>query len=153
MNRKPLIQLWDSVGLGLILECPSGVLVSNQTGGYSCLHPEVEGVFVPLRNDCLVPERTLLSPEIELMEYFEGYPHEGSGATSGLSPQDADFIEKILAKVNLHPAITIDRKLLDKSHEAWVHVTVASDESGHEVAVFSGFQYPAKGILTWSNSD
>jgi hypothetical protein len=58
---KPTIELWESVGLGLIVEMPSGVLYSNQTGGFSCLHPSTEGVFLPIRNDHSFWE--LLSPE------------------------------------------------------------------------------------------
>ena len=58
------IELWEHVGLGLILEWPSGVMITNQTGGTSCLAPEIEGVFIPLRNDCTEKERVLVSPEI-----------------------------------------------------------------------------------------
>ncbi len=48
---KPTIRLYEVVGTGVILTCASGVMVSNQTGGASCLQPEVEGVYIPLRND------------------------------------------------------------------------------------------------------
>lgn len=34
-------ELYEGVGLGLIVEWPSGVVFSNQTGGKSCLHPEL----------------------------------------------------------------------------------------------------------------
>ena len=61
---KPTIELWESVGLGLIVEMPSGVLYSNQTGGFSCLHPAIEGVFLPLRNDHSFWK--LISPERDL---------------------------------------------------------------------------------------
>lgn len=48
---KPIIEIWDSVGLGLIIEYPSGVVIVNQTGGTACLHSECEGVYLPLAND------------------------------------------------------------------------------------------------------
>jgi hypothetical protein len=35
--------------LGLIVKANTRVLYSNQSGGLACLHPEVEGFFVPLR--------------------------------------------------------------------------------------------------------
>jgi hypothetical protein len=46
--NTPLIRLWNTGGIGLILLYPSGIWYTNQTGGYSCFHPEVEGMFVPL---------------------------------------------------------------------------------------------------------
>jgi hypothetical protein len=41
------LSLYDA-GLGLIIEHPTGVIYSNQTGGNFCLQPELEGAFVPL---------------------------------------------------------------------------------------------------------
>jgi len=153
MSRKPSIELWQHAGMGLIIEYPSGVICSNQTGGTACLHPEVEGVFVPLRNDTLEETHSLISPENELYEYFVGPKHKGAGATSGLDSEDADKIQTVLAKHCLSPPIDIDRQRLKESHEAWVYVTISGDED-QAAPVFSGFEpYPRKGILTWSNSD
>src|SRR6478735_2795556 len=67
---KPTIELWESVGLGLIVEMPSGVLYSNQTGGFSCLHPSAEGVFLPLGNDHSFWE--LISPGARPVGLFRG---------------------------------------------------------------------------------
>jgi hypothetical protein len=47
----PKIRLWDGAGLGVIISSPTGVLYSNQTGGFSCLHPELEGAYIPLNTD------------------------------------------------------------------------------------------------------
>ena len=44
--NKPQIEIWDSVGLGIIIEFPTGVMISNQTGGTACLHPKTEGIFL-----------------------------------------------------------------------------------------------------------
>ena len=90
---KPMIKLWESVGLGLIIEMPTGILYSNQTGGFSCLQPSLEGTFLPLRNDHSFWE--LMSPERELREYFEGPKHGGTGATSGLDTEDADAVDGV----------------------------------------------------------
>jgi Family of unknown function (DUF6210) len=90
---QPRIELWEHVGLGLIISWPSGIIFTNQTGGTSCLHPEFEGVFVPIRNDCTEKERTLLSPENDLWDYFTGPRWKGTGATNGLQEEDADFID------------------------------------------------------------
>lgn len=152
---KPTIRLYDAVGTGLILTCPSGVLVSNQTGGTSCQQPEIEGVYIPLRNDYGLKDLRFSSPELELAAYFVGPKHRGAGATSGLDSQDADFIDEVLSRSGLDGAISVDRKQIDSSHEAWVHVVIKTDESADEdLAMFAGFgPYPRHGILTWSNSD
>jgi len=150
---KPVIRLWDSVGLGIIIAHPSGVVFSNQTGGTACLQPELEGVFVPLRNDVLTETQEFLSPERDLCEHFTGPKHCGAGATPGLDSEDADFIDGVLAKHRLADVLRVERNKLRDSHEAWVQVVVSGDESD-EHPVFSGFgPYPRQGVLTWSNSD
>ena len=130
-------------------------MVSNQTGGTSCLQPEVEGVYIPLRNDYALKDLRFSSPELELSAYFEGPKHRGAGATSGLDSADADFIDNVLSNSGLDGAISVDRKQLVCSHEAWVHVVLKTDESADEdLAMFAGFgPYPRHGILTWANSD
>jgi hypothetical protein len=152
---KPVIQLWESVGLGLIVEHPSGIIYSNQTGGTSCFHPEVEGVFVPLRNEMDHEGPRLISPENDLFAYFEGPKHGGAGATSGLDSDDADFIDDLLRKHSLGDIVAVDRERLRESHESWVHVTVKQEEkSDHGIKIFRGLgPYPRPGVLTWSNTD
>ncbi|OUS29458.1 hypothetical protein A9Q99_10215 [Gammaproteobacteria bacterium 45_16_T64] len=149
---KPKIDLYDSVGLGLIICFESGVVFSNQTGGGSCLHPEIEGVYVPLRNDYTEEEKTFMSPELDLAEHFEGSKWQGAGATNGIDPEDSDTIQSILNNAGLE-SIEIDRNKLHLSHEAWIYVKINGDES-KEFPVFEGFSpYPIPGVLTWSNSD
>ena len=154
-RMKPTIQLYESVGTGIILNYPSGIMFTNQTGGTSCLHPEIEGIYVPIRNDFMEPSGPLLSPTVDLRQYFEGLKHGGAGATRGLDSEDADFIDSLLGRVQLGTSISVDRTRLVESHEAWVHVIVSGDESGdRNLSIFSGFTpYPRQGILTWCNSD
>lgn len=154
-------ELFGFVGLGLIVECPSGVIWSNQTGGAFNLHPEVEGLFVPLRTAVRWPnwpqgssrpadaaEPVLVGPAIELMEYFWGPKYAGRGAEWGLDVEDADFIDAVLAKHSLGAFVTLDRERLKDSDEAWVHVTV------HRELKFTGVALlPCPGVLTWLNSD
>lgn len=150
-----IIELWESVGLGLIIEYPSGIIYSNQTGGTSTLHPELEGVFVPLRNDVEVKEPKLVGTQNDLLHYFEGPKHRGTGATSGLDLADADFIQAVLERYCLGDIVTVDRSRLRESHEAWVRVIVEREEQNqHDLRIFRGFgPYPRPGVLTWSNSD
>jgi hypothetical protein len=150
-----IIELWESVGLGLIIEYPSGVIYTNQTGGTSNLAPNVEGVFVPLRNGVEYKEPKLFGPENDLLRYFKGPKHRGTGATSGLDPVDAGFIQAVLERYSLGDIVTVDRSRLRESHEAWVRVIVEREEHNqHDLRIFRGFgPYPRSGVLTWSNSD
>jgi hypothetical protein len=78
---------------------------------------------------------------------------EWNGSHPGLKEEDADFIDNLLQRVRLFPAIRVDRSRLAESHEAWVHVTIAGEEPGPH-PVFEGFgPYPRPEILTWPNSD
>jgi hypothetical protein len=150
---RPVVRLWEGVGLGVIIEYPSGVLYSNQTGGTACRQPSVEGVFVPLRND--ITDGVLLSPERELRHYFADGKYggdgkyAGTGAVGGIDTDDVQFINTVLTKCALSEALSVDVSRLSESEEAWIPVVIAKDEG-----VFSGFgPYPKRGILTWPNSD
>jgi hypothetical protein len=148
----PLIRLLDAVGLGMIVEMPTGVMYSNQTGGASCLHPRVEGLYVPLANDC-TESWELISPERRLAGFFEGPKHRGTGATRGFDEEDASFIEQTLAEARLSHVLQLDRSRLRDSHEAWVHVLLLGDDTG-SAPLFSGLgPYPRRAVLTWGNSD
>lgn len=150
---QPRVELWEHVGLGLIVSWESSIVFTNQTGGTSCLAPEFEGVFVPLRNDCTEKERVLVSPENDLWDYFTGPRWRGTGATNGLQEEDADFIDALLQRVSLFPTVRVDRSRLADCHEAWIRVTIAGDEPC-DPPLFGGFApYPRPGILTWQNSD
>jgi hypothetical protein len=142
---KPKIELWDGIGLGAIVSYPTGVLYSNQTGGTSCLHPELEGAFVPLDTDA----------GNELHAYFAGPKHRGTGATRGLDDEDAAFIEMLLAKRRLSTFVSLDRGRLRESHEAWVWANLTGD-GGENVdsPPFTNLgPYPRPAILTWDNTD
>ncbi len=153
MSTPPSIHLFDTVGLGLIIEDARGASYSNQTGGTSCLQPTAVGYYVPLRNDRAVTSHVFLSPELELLAYFEGPRHAGAGATSGLDEEDANYVDAVLQRCGLSAAVSVDRTRLRESHEAWVRVTIHSDESD-SCPVFSGFApFPRTGVLTWTNSD
>jgi len=146
------ILLYEHVGLGLVISWPSGIVYSNQAGGYGCTQPTIEGVFVPLRNDCLLDGK-LLSPETELLSYFTGPKHRGAGARNGLDQQDADHLDSVLRSHRLDRCLHVDRARLTDSDEAWVFVQVTADEDS-DGGLFSGFApYPRSGVLTWSNSD
>ncbi len=152
LQNKPIIEIWDSVGLGIIIEYPTGVWVSQQTGGTSCLHPKVEGIYLPLHNDYTHKEHQFLSPEIDLSQYFEGPKHNGTGATSGLDQEDVKVITEILTKYKLGHILEINKSKLKESHEAWVHIWLKPEKNN--IPLWTGFEpYPRNAILTWCNSD
>jgi hypothetical protein len=110
---NPTIRLWEHVGMCLIIEYPSGVWYSNQTGGHNCLQPSLEGVLVPVRNEGSEDGRLVFSPESDLSDYFKGPKWCGSGATSGIDADDADYIEKALSEAGLSESISVDRSRLN----------------------------------------
>ena len=149
----PHVDLFEFSGLAVIIEWPSGLVYSNQTGGHSCLHPELQGALIPLRNDVEHPSGKLLSPETDLFAYFQGPPHDGTGATLGLSEADADFIDSVLRKWKL-THVRVDRARLSESHEAWVWVLVHEEPPNPARPLFHGFgPYPLRGVLVWTNTD
>jgi len=148
---KPLVAIWDTVGFGIIIGFPTGVLITNQTGGIACLQPKMEGVYVPLANDYKEASKEFLSPEIALTDYFKGVKYKGSGAVKGIDLEDVAIINEILTQFNLHKMITIDQEKLSESHEAWVHIKIRHDS---DLSILRGFsEHVLKGVLTWSNSD
>jgi hypothetical protein len=166
---RPIIRLWHGPGLGLILLGESGVLYTNQTGGYACLHPAAEGWYVPL-----VDSR--YDQDAALKAYFGGPPWNGACAT-GITNADADFVDRLLQSSSVSAFLRVDRERLTNSHEAWLHVVIgtvpikatvfppASAPGGQSSAPlppptpinrakapvygFSGY----RGILTWCNAD
>ncbi len=148
--NQPLIEIWDTVGLGIIIEFPTGIMISNQTGGTACLHPKIEGIFLPLSNDYFEESLKFISPEIELIDYFNGPKYNGSGATKGIDNEDVHEINSILSKYGLDGFIEIDLTRLTESHEAWIKIKINNTQKSD---LIKGFKYPLNGILTWSNSD
>lgn len=142
--NKPIIRLWQSKGIGLVLLFASGVRYSNQTGGHTCLHPEVEGAYVPLVSE-------MVDQEGELTAYFTG-PKWGGWCSDGIDEETADFVDSVLEKSPHTERVKVDRSRLSDSHEAWVHVLLSSTDEDAAFREIDGF--PRSGaVLTWENSD
>jgi hypothetical protein len=148
------VALWHEVGAGIIVEWPTGTVYTNQTGGTACLHPELEGAFVPLGNDTTMPEGVLVGLSVQLEALFTGVKYVGAGALAGLDSQVADAIDRLLAELGYSGCIEVNRSKLHHSHEAWVHIVLLADDPSRDAGLFSGFgPYPRGGVLTWANSD
>jgi len=144
MSIKPLVQLYDAGGPGLIVLFPSGVLYSNQVGGYSCLQSEAEGIYVPLVDE-------VVNQEEQLYTYFTG-PKLLGGCANGIDAEDADAIDTILHARLLTEFISVDRSKLGWSCEAWVYVKIANQPPERAVSYSSGVGQTASG-LTIKDSD
>ncbi|MCA9882794.1 MAG: hypothetical protein H6670_00310 [Anaerolineaceae bacterium] len=168
---QPLVILYDSCGLGLIIKYPSGVLYSNQAGGYACMQPAEEGIYVPLSNDGFNLDQIFY-------KYFTG-PKWMGGCANGIDDETADFIDEQLKTYLPASIIRVDRDRMKDSYEAWVYVRIAiqpderpaysitfegsftkSDKRFNSEAydidpsayLFYGFG-ACEGVLTWFNSD
>jgi hypothetical protein len=136
--------LYSAKGVGIVVLSPSGVIFSNQAGGYACLQPELEGVYVPLDDD-------FNDIETKLSDYFTGPKHLGTGATRGHDEDDADRIDEILHSRSVPCPVAVDRQRLGESVEAWVFVRLRADDG--PFPILEGFQTGSPAVLTWTNSD
>lgn len=135
VKQKPIVELLDLDDLGIIILFPSGVIFTNQVAGYGCLHPEAEGVFIPLS----VGHKKIL---FALQQHFNGnWQH--------IEETDAQIVDRLLRSDGFE-FIKVDRTKLEESFEAWIYVNVA--EISETFPLLKGFG-EAKGILTWANSD
>ncbi len=148
--NMPIIKLYGASGLGLIVLYPSGVLYTNQTGGYACLHPVTEGVYAPLSD-------ARHEQQQKLYDYFTGSKYQG-WCTEGIDEDDALVIDAILATACDSACLRVNREKFTASHEAWVYVTIHrpidapnrwETQPGYTVYGFCG----KEGIVTWENSD
>src|SRR5215204_4527094 len=127
MNRA-IINLYQLDGIGLIVSHSTGVLYSNQTGGYACLSPEFEGVFVPLKDP-------LVNQQEQLEKYFTGSKWKGH-CYNNIDIETADFIDKILKSSYLTSRLKVNREKLNESHEAWIHVNILPDNRDKDLQEF-----------------
>jgi hypothetical protein len=136
-KNKKIVSLYNSLGVQLIFKINSGVIYTNQTGGYACCQSFEEGVLLPFNSDDVHKESIL---EKELSEITNN--------ETLLSPEIADKIDTILMKYSMTKCAKVDRIKLKASMEAWVHVTITENQE----CEFHNFN-DGKGILTWNNSD
>lgn len=121
--------------MGVIIECPSNIVWSNQTGGTCCAHPEVEGIYVPLRIG--TPPETDILYDIGYMEY------------------DPKLVTQWLADNALDHFFEARKSFSDKYKtfgEAWVPVKIFGKEKVRldpHLRPFAGMD----AIITYTNSD
>src|SRR3990167_9338730 len=128
-----MIDLGMTDAFGIIWLEENGEVYSNQTGGYSCSHPEARGVFQPLQS-CL---------EESFEDHFAGASSVyGGWCMDGIEEKTADWLDSVFewTKDFLDQTLAkcrVDREKMKKSMEAWVYIKMGDK----------------KGVLTWNNSD
>ena len=140
--KKPLIELFSFSGIGLIFQCQSGVLYTNQVGGYACLQPEIEGVFMPLADE-------KFDKYHDLKRFFARGNWKGN-CYNGINEETAKFVDSILFNLLGTQTVEVDKDKLFESNEAWIYVVAFDD--GVTYKQWEGFG-DATGVLTWMNSD
>lgn len=134
-------ELYNIKGVGLIIPLNTGIVFTNQVCGTACLHPELEGIFVPF-NDCLLQEDYRDSLEYKLIQLFA---ENGWGA---ITKEQAEQIDNYLSIFPETKGASVDLQRLEESYESWVWINVEpSIDSG--LSEFGSFQ----AVLTWQNSD
>lgn len=133
------VVLHDFPDLGLIVKAATNVIYTNQTGGFACWHPEVEGFLVPLRANLGMRELDALRSLC------------GSDFDDGIDSETADELESMLARLGFK-GIRVDRSKLAESWESWIHV-ILSGELGLDVPLEGQIPESLEAVLTWPNSD
>lgn len=101
------MEMWDLQGPWLIVIDEDGMAITNQCGGYACLHPSAVGFLL----------RLPLKLETEIFDYFVG-DKWGGWCDKGIDAETADFLDPIIKPHGL----TVDRDKMGDDMEAWIHV-------------------------------
>lgn len=143
MSTPRHVDLWQLHPVaGIIVAHPSGVVYTNQAGGYATYHPSMEGVFVPL------PRPGELQASLD-EHFFDGPKWEGY-CYSGIDVETADFIDQLLSTLPPMRGVRVNRERMKESMEAWIHLTISpSADDDSAVSDFAG----TAAVLTWENSD
>jgi len=139
------IDLWGMENtIGLIIEDKiSPVIYSNQAGGYSCLHPEVRGYFVPVEfKGCI------------LAKFMNEQYTTGWVLNESFYDDIPEIMKQLYDYFCEHYSFELDQSKIDKNIEAWVYLIAKREvvESRYS-GILQGFPETFTAILTWSNSD
>lgn len=136
----------------LIIEAKTGVKYSNQTGGYACNHPEVEGFLLPINLTLDCAEQGLL-----LNCYYMNADDESTTYTKEQLEEVKIFID--ILNQSLYDSYLIDSKFkIDESRlnimeEAWIPLISDKFKINDGSFITGKIKKPVRAILTWENSD
>ena len=162
-DRPVAVKLLNHKGLGLIIECPSGIQYINQAGGPICFWLHAEGAFVPLA------EGGVGTPGDRLFAHF--HLDSDKRFMRSVEAADADFIDALLADSGFD-YIKVNRSRLGKAKdfplfawenwdgaalvatpwEAWVPVKIQRTPYDRLHSILSGCE-SEQAVLVWENSN
>jgi|GEM_PF-2000006 hypothetical protein len=151
MDKKTILTLNGLDGIGLIIPCQSGVIISHQCGGLACCEYKIEGVYLPIEDSFYFNK---ITPEIildKLYNYFgctDGSVWDGR-CWNGITKNDADFIDSLFENTYFEKCIWVNRKKRRQSMEACVHVLY---KKNIDYLINNNFK-TNEAILVWLNSD
>ena len=148
----------STAGIGLVVMEDTGVVYTNQAGGYACRQPRAEGYFVPLCELFHDKDHTAKTLQKELDDHFFGgganaNPNlsieeiragkQWEGNTSkykghcydGIDDATCDFLDKLFVAYGIEART--DRLAKEDAIEAWVPVIYKGKEA----------------FFVWENSD
>jgi len=137
-HARPVVSLWNLIGVGLIVLDSAGIPYSNQVGGHSCRQAEAVGHLIPLnRPGC----------GWALSELERGLAYAFAGGWVAFTPMVGRECQRILDRHSETRGLEV---IVDstRSYEAWVHVRIGADAPA-ALADFRG----CTGVVTWNNSD
>lgn len=122
----------------VVVDAPTGVSYTNQTGGYACHHPSQEGYLVPIFGSELDSGLVLFFAE-ELRGHGSRPVEWSARLLERLRGVVADVWVHCAAnrEASLPTALLLDETRLDETEEAWVRVLTPD----------------GPGVLVWQNSD
>lgn len=140
------INLWAAENTAsLIIEDEnSPVTYSNQTNGYACSHPEVNGYLVPVEFKGGVAEKFV----------NEGYAGNGWELDSSFYDDIPQIFEQLGDYFCDEYSFELDESRKGKNTETWVHITAKRVKPAQKYhGIIQGFPDIFTAILTWLNSD
>lgn len=134
MKPNKEISLYGLEQLALIIKMNTGVIYSNQAGGYACLQPAIEGILSIIDDDT----KSIIN-KLSLMTINK----------TSLKVEDAEELDEFFHSNEGVNHLKIDRNKIQESMEAWIHVLI---DHKKDYSTLKGFN-ESEGILTWNNSD
>jgi hypothetical protein len=142
------IELYDEEQTCLIIPAKTGFMVSNQTWGLACGHPEIEGFLIPLRYDCTGMMNEICCSKYDpkfIQKWFDAYDMDF------LKPLTLQELNEFIDENGLDWYKQDDKRKGLFGSEAWIACKIEKVKYGFPTILdnFVG----EKVILTYPNSD
>jgi len=140
MDKLIKVNLWDMIGVSLILPCNSNIEYFNQVGGTACLQKSEQGILIPFNND-YSEDSFEDSFEFKLSEIFSGYTN------LYLTQEIVERLNSFFCENDQLGKLAVNESRTQESCESWIYVNISRELN----SVFNSDI--TRGVLTWPNSD